>query len=65
MIANGICVVNWKVKLFLKMSDPKKTIFLAHEPPKDTKLDLINNPASPMDGKHLGDEYFSNTETFE
>jgi len=45
-------------KLFLKMKDSKKTIFLAHEPPLNTKLDLINNPESPMDGKHLGDEYF-------
>jgi Icc-related predicted phosphoesterase len=45
-------------KLFLKMGDPKKAIFFAHEPPYNTKLDLISNAQSPLDGKHLGDEYF-------
>ncbi len=39
-------------RLFSKSS--KKTIFLTHIPPYKTSLDKINNPNSPMNGKHVG-----------
>lgn len=42
-------------KIFSKRNKNKMTLFLFHDPPKDTKLDLINNPDSPMNGKHVGD----------
>jgi hypothetical protein len=42
-------------KLFSKMNS-KTTIFVSHDLPFNTKLDLINNPNSPLNGKHVGDE---------
>jgi Icc-related predicted phosphoesterase len=43
-------------KIFSQVKPNKPVLFLFHDPPKDTKLDLINNPNSPMNGKHVGDE---------
>ncbi len=43
-------------KIFSQIKPHKPVLFLFHDPPKDTKLDLINNPNSPMNGKHVGDE---------
>jgi Icc-related predicted phosphoesterase len=43
-------------KIFSQIKPDKPVLFLFHDPPKDTKLDLINNPNSPMNGKHVGDE---------
>ncbi|MDP2924774.1 MAG: metallophosphoesterase [Nanoarchaeota archaeon] len=43
-------------KIFSQIKPDKPVLFLFHDPPKDTKLDLINNPTSPMNGKHVGDE---------
>ncbi|MBS3074868.1 metallophosphoesterase [Candidatus Pacearchaeota archaeon] len=43
-------------KIFSQIKPNKPVLFLFHDPPKDTKLDLINNPNSPMNGKHVGDE---------
>lgn len=39
-------------KLFSKSK--RKTLLLTHEPPYKTKLDKVNNPKSPMNGKHVG-----------
>jgi Icc-related predicted phosphoesterase len=35
-------------KIFLQIKPDKQVLFLFHDPPKDTKLDLINNLKSPM-----------------
>ena len=50
---------SWKnrlKKIFSKINPKKTTLFLCHDVPKDTKLDLINNPDNPLSGKHVGDE---------
>jgi len=43
-------------KIFSQIKSDKPILFLFHDPPKNTKLDFINNPSSPMNGKHVGDE---------
>lgn len=43
-------------KLFLRINPKKTTLFLFHDPPKNTILDLVGNPKSPLNGKHVGDE---------
>ena len=45
-------------RLFSQFDKSKTTLFLFHDPPKDTKLDLVDNKKSPMHGKHVGDETF-------
>lgn len=48
-----------KQKNNVKKTDKKmNTIFLAHEPPYNNKLDLVRYKKSPLYGKHIGDEYF-------
>lgn len=47
-------------KIFKQFDKDKTTLFLFHDPPKYTKLDLVNNIKSPMHGKHVGDETFRN-----
>jgi len=50
---------SWKnrlSKLFNQRNKKKITLFLFHDPPIDTTLDLVNNPQSPLDGKHVGDQ---------
>lgn len=43
--------------IFANFTRKKEAIFMCHDPPYKTKLDKIRNKASPLDGKHLGDEY--------
>jgi len=53
--------IKWNLtlkKLFSKMKNPAKTIFLGHDVPYNTKMDMVDYPSSPMHGKHIGDEYF-------
>ena len=50
----------WDLQLktiFKNFTNKKEAIFMCHDPPYKTKLDKVRNKASPMDGKHLGDEY--------
>ncbi|MEK6963274.1 MAG: metallophosphoesterase [Nanoarchaeota archaeon] len=50
----------WDMQLktiFKNFKRKKEAIFMCHDPPYHTKLDKIRNKASPLDGKHLGDEY--------
>ncbi len=50
----------WDLQLktiFKSFTRKKEAIFMCHDPPYHTKLDKIRNKASPLDGKHLGDEY--------
>ena len=42
-------------KFFKEIKQRNKIIFLTHEPPMPTKLDLITDKKSPMYGKHAGD----------
>jgi Icc-related predicted phosphoesterase len=43
-------------KLFSKINPKKTSLFLFHDSPKNTKLDLIENPKSPLNKQHVGDE---------
>ncbi|HLD05123.1 MAG TPA: metallophosphoesterase [Candidatus Nanoarchaeia archaeon] len=50
----------WDLQLktiFKSFTHKKEAIFMCHDPPYHTKLDKIRNKSSPLDGKHLGDEY--------
>ena len=52
----------WNIKLarlFKRVKNNKKAIILVHDPPRGCKLDKVRNKASPMNGKHMGDEYFA------
>ncbi len=49
----------WNIRLKRLFKKSKGTaIFFAHDPPRDTKLDIVKNKKSPMNGKHVGDEYY-------
>ncbi len=45
-------------QLFSKMKDQKRTIFLTHDIPYDTRIDLVDWKESPMHGKHVGDDIY-------
>lgn len=44
-------------KIFTSFTKPREAVFMCHDPPYKTKLDKVRNKESPMDGRHLGDEY--------
>lgn len=39
-------------------SNKKNVIFITHDVPYGTKFDKINNPDSPINGKHIGDDVY-------
>ena len=45
-------------KLFSKIKNFNNTIFLVHDPPR-RYLDKVKNKKSPLNGKHIGDEYYA------
>ena len=47
-----------KVEKLFKKSENRK-IFLTHEPPLNTKLDLIRDKKSPRNGQHTGGQFSS------
>ncbi|MFH1209856.1 MAG: metallophosphoesterase [archaeon] len=44
-------------KLFSKVKDFNNSIFLIHDPPRGY-LDIVKNKKSPLNNKHIGDEYY-------
>ncbi|MBW6461941.1 MAG: metallophosphoesterase [DPANN group archaeon] len=44
--------------LFKNMKDKTQTIFLTHDVPFNTEMDLVNLETSPMNGKHVGDDVY-------
>jgi len=44
--------------LFKNMKDRKMTIFLTHDVPFSTKMDLVDMESSPMHRKHVGDDIY-------
>lgn len=52
--------LNWDIRLKTLFKDVrgKEVIFLAHDVPKGV-FDKVHNKASPLNGKHVGDEYFT------
>ena len=44
--------------LFKNMKDRAHTIFLTHDVPFSTDMDLVNLETSPMNGKHVGDDVY-------
>ncbi len=45
------------IKRLFSRTEPKRTIFLGHDMPYNTKLDIVSNPEAPkaVKGKHIGD----------
>lgn len=52
--------LNWNIRLktLFKEISCEEVIFLAHDVPKGI-FDKVNNKSSPLNGKHVGDEYFT------
>lgn len=52
--------LNWDIRLKTLFNDVngEEVIFLAHDVPKGV-FDKVNNKFSPLNGKHVGDEYFT------
>ncbi|NOQ55316.1 MAG: hypothetical protein GQ477_00760 [Nanohaloarchaea archaeon] len=44
--------------LFKNMKDRAQTIFLTHDVPFNTDMDLVNLKSSPMNRKHVGDDIY-------
>ncbi len=46
-----------RLKKLFKNMENKNLILLTHDPPRNTKFDLVDDKRSPLYKKHIGDEY--------